>query len=90
MKAYRDFIQEQLNKNLDETQVVEFVEDHLMKDAKKALPAFLKDLEKLSKKHGIYFDSSDGLEFERPSMITDVKYSGDLKNGKVGVELRTK
>jgi hypothetical protein len=89
MKAYSDFVNEHLNKNKNDTQVVEVVEDHLMKEAKKALPPFLKALENLSKMYGIYFDSSDGISYERPSMIKDVKYSGDLKNGKVGVDLRT-
>ncbi len=88
MKAYSDFINEQLTKTLDETEVVEVVEDHLMKDAKKALPAFLKDLEKLTQKHGIFVETKTGLSYELPSLITDVKYYGDVKKGKVAVIIK--
>jgi hypothetical protein len=93
MKAYSDFVNEQLTKTLDDTQVVEVVEDHLMKEAKNGFPPlnlFLKALEDLSKKYGVIVETKTGLYVEHPSKITDVKYSGDLNKGKLVAHLKTK
>ena len=62
MKAYSDFIQEQLNKNEDDTEVVEVVEDHLMKDTMIDFKTYILEANKITVSSELLDDDAELLK----------------------------